>query len=384
MKNLLLILALFSFSTLQALNKKLLEKTQVYPDINPIEINEIRNLEIGESIFNPMAVDEGYFLRLVSDSEVTLKTIRETPLMSFDEGKLVITSFNQAFTKQFLGNCITTWHGALCIRKSDLKKTPEKILELNSRHCWDDYGVNNDFLARCKSKKIKIQDLGLNFSLENRKGGYEFILDRKDSESIEVTRRFLPDWGMPEKLRERIGDMSNSLEAGTHQKIYIPLIENEPQYFFHFNVLDEIYMFEYLGNDKYSIKELKKADVDLFNIDKKFTKTQETLAFKWNRRDYLFELIDRCTNNFGFKEESEISSCVQKETFNDKQIAVLEEQNNILSQQSVNQSNNRGTEFLNAFIGGLTSGLISNAIQNRNTQPTIIYRNNPPPRFYTD
>lgn len=384
MKNLFLILALFSFSTLQALNKKLLEKSQTYHDINPIEINEIRNLQIGESIFNPATIDEAYFLRLVSDSEVTLKTISENTLMSFDEGKLVISAFSQPFTKQFLGNCITTWHGALCIRKSDIKKTPEKILELNSRHCWDDYGVNDDFLARCKSKKIKIKDLGLNFSLENRKFNFEFILDRKDSESIEVTRRFYPDWGMTEKLRERIGDMSKALGEGTDLKIYIPLIENEPQYFFHFNEADEVYMFEYLGNDKYSIKELKKADVDLFNLDKKFAKNQETLALKWNSRDYLFELIDRCTNNFGFKEENEISSCVQKETFNDKQIAVLEEQNNILSQQSVNQSNNRGTEFLNAFIGGLTSGIISNAIQNRNTQPTIIYRNNPPPRYYSD
>ncbi len=109
---------------------------------------------------------------------------------------------------------------------------------------------------------------------------------------------------------------------------------------------------------------------------------------------YLSELIDRCITIYGFKEEENLKRCVQQEAFNDKQLAMLSEQNQILKEQNrmirnqnktiAQNSINRNSIFLNAFIGGLTSGIISNAIQNRNTQPTIIYRNNPPPRFYTD
>jgi predicted transcriptional regulator len=128
-----------------------------------------------------------------------------------------------------------------------------------------------------------------------------------------------------------------------------------------------------------------------------YAKYEEERKLKAQQKEfdkYLSELINRCITIYGFKEEENLKRCVQQEAFNDKQLAMLSEQNQILKEQNrmirnqnetiAQNSINRNSTFLNAFIGGLTSGLISNAIQNRNTQPTIIYRNNPPPRFYTD
>jgi hypothetical protein len=128
-----------------------------------------------------------------------------------------------------------------------------------------------------------------------------------------------------------------------------------------------------------------------------YAKYEEERKLKAQQKEfekYLSELIDRCITIYGFEEEENLKRCVQQEAFNDKQLAMLSEQNQILKEQNrmirnqnetiAQNSINRNSIFLNAFIGGLTSGLISNAIQNRNSQPTIIYRNNPPPRFYTD
>ena len=126
----------------------------------------------------------------------------------------------------------------------------------------------------------------------------------------------------------------------------------------------------------------------------KYEKERKLKAQQKEFDKYLSELINRCITIYGFKEEENLKRCVQQEAFNDKQLAMLSEQNQILKEQNrmirnqdetiAQNSINRNSTFLNAFIGGLTSGLISNDIQNRNTQPTIIYRNNPPPRFYTD
>lgn len=149
-------------------------------------------------------------------------------------------------------------------------------------------------------------------------------------------------------------------------------------------------MFKDVSSDELSFKinNLTRAEYVKYEEERKLKAQQKEFD------KYLSDLIDRCITTYGFKEEENIKRCVQQEAFNDKQLAMLREQNQILKEQNsmirnqnetiAQNSINHNSIFLNAFIGGLTSGIISNAIQNRNTQPTIIYRNNPPPRYYSD
>ena len=92
---------------------------------------------------------------------------------------------------------------------------------------------------------------------------------------------------------------------------------------------------------------------------------------------YLAELLDRCIDIYMFLEETQIKACVQREAFNDKQLAMQQEQIDLLQEQNrtlANQQQQNATNnsiWLGAFIGALTSSAISNTIQNNKYQNKI-------------
>ena len=92
---------------------------------------------------------------------------------------------------------------------------------------------------------------------------------------------------------------------------------------------------------------------------------------------YLAELIDRCIDIYMFVEETQIKACVQREAFNDKQLAMQQEQIELLQKQNrtlANQQQQNATNnsiWLGAFIGALTGSAISNTIQSNEYQNKI-------------
>ena len=116
---------------------------------------------------------------------------------------------------------------------------------------------------------------------------------------------------------------------------------------------------------------------------KPFTKND---LVKYEKEKFLYLLLDRCIDTYGFDTVENIKQCVQQEVFNEKQLAILREQNEILKEQNriaqdrLDNINNYSSQFLNAFRRGITMSLISNAMQNRNSRTTIIYNNYQEPR----
>ena len=78
------------------------------------------------------------------------------------------------------------------------------------------------------------------------------------------------------------------------------------------------------------------------------------------RKAYLIELIQRC-ENFGFKDADDFPPCIQRETFNDKKLLLLEEQNAQMA-LALEQSNQRRTQEIARLNQQIKDNQIMNAI----------------------
>ena len=118
------------------------------------------------------------------------------------------------------------------------------------------------------------------------------------------------------------------------------------------------------------------------------------------RKAYLIELIQRC-ESFGFNDTDDFPPCIQRETFNDKKLLLLEEQNAqmALALEQANQRRSqeiarlnqqiKDNQIMNAIIAGLNSGFnnirqdkrLNNEISTlRNEIRVLKSRPVPPPR----
>lgn len=362
----ILVLALFVSSSF-SLEDKYLKTPYISSDNSP-DINIKKVIKIGDT-FEANRYKTGYFL--VSSkplTEVKKEVILNTNLYVFgsEEDAVYTDSFADNFLITVGGKvnkriCIPEWRGHVCIRKKDAKLSAEEIQFVELKRTTDRFAKR----VNRRPKKLNLEEAGLKFILDTvQTDTLSFKINRIDSKSIELIHLITSP---------------NALRVFFEDKRYLSLESLEPQLFAYFDTGNVAYLFKNLGNNQYIIEQAPMKDLNMSELNSKFAQREEELSIHWQGKDYLDELIVRC-KNFNYKSEGDISACIQKETFNDKQLALLKEQNNIMQNQAqLNQSQPRGSIFLESFLAGLTSSAISNAIQSSMQTPQTIYKPRPQP-----
>ena len=113
--------------------------------------------------------------------------------------------------------------------------------------------------------------------------------------------------------------------------------------------------------DHYSyVKERESIDEQKRLIAKKAEDKRLSIELEKKRKEYLIELIQRC-ENFGFKDPDDFPPCIQRETFNDKRLFLLEEQNAQMK-LALEQANQRRSKEIARLNQQIKDNQIMNAI----------------------
>ena len=113
--------------------------------------------------------------------------------------------------------------------------------------------------------------------------------------------------------------------------------------------------------DHYSyIEERESIDEQKRLIAKKAEDKRLSIELEKKRKEYLVELIQRC-ENFGFKDPDDFPPCIQRETFNDKRLFLLEEQNAQMA-LALEQANQRRSKEIARLNQQIKDNQIMNAI----------------------
>lgn len=113
--------------------------------------------------------------------------------------------------------------------------------------------------------------------------------------------------------------------------------------------------------DHYSyVEERKSIDEQKRLIAKKAEDKRLSIELEKKRKEYLVELIQRC-ENFGFKDPDDFPPCIQRETFNDKRLFLLEEQNTQMA-LALEQANQRRSKEIARLNQQIKDNQIMNAI----------------------
>lgn len=103
---------------------------------------------------------------------------------------------------------------------------------------------------------------------------------------------------------------------------------------------------------------------------------------EWNKlvaeqRKYLDKLIVRCIDIYQFTEADPIFKCVEREAFNEQQIAMQQEQIDLLKKQNkmlasqAKQAQTTNSAWIGAFIGAISSSIVNNSLTNQKYQTKI-------------
>ncbi len=113
--------------------------------------------------------------------------------------------------------------------------------------------------------------------------------------------------------------------------------------------------------DRYSyVKERESIDEQKRLIAKKAENKRLSIELEKKRKEYLVELIQRC-ESFGFKDADDFPPCIQRETFNDKRLFLLEEQNAQMA-LALEQANQRRSKEIARLNQQIKDNQIMNAI----------------------
>ena len=209
----------------------------------------------------------------------------------------------------------------------------------------------------------------------------KFVLKNRHDErgSAHPTRvGYYIGFGLPEEeYQEKVEDLQWETPIGKQK--YLPMTDLAKLDFkFVITGVRDLYYFTVSSDDASQIptecKTLMKATqqrkkahlVYLENRDKVKQEKEEqekervALDLEQKRKDYLIELIQRC-ESFGFDDADDFPPCIQRETFNDKKLLLLEEQNAQMA-LALEQSNQRRTQEIARLNQQIKDNQIMNAI----------------------
>jgi hypothetical protein len=258
----------------------------------------------------------------------------------------------------------------LCIKEEDYKenKPLDEITELedyvvhcHGRHCHTIAGKhwNNPYTKKLKNINLKENNLYLG----------------KSSETLSETTLTLSSVDSPNKiflttedknLEENLSLIKVSNNKNSYTNTYLHDLSQEP----------ELKITPKEGSG-YRIK-VNSVDANSVTFTLNEYPEEILIADRDKERSelYLSQLLDRCIDIYQFVEAAQISACVQREAYNDKQLAMQQEeinllkaQNQLLANQPVASSND--SAWLGVFIGALTGSIINNSIQSNKYQNKI-------------